>query len=89
MNSSAGLPSSSARAANDGVPISALGAAAASSATASSSMAQSSAAGRADDQAAHHSLNSVNLTLLDPARWGWTAAGGVTDLLPPHEVRCA
>jgi hypothetical protein len=29
----------------------------------------------------------INLTLLDPARWGWTAAGGVADLLPPHEVR--
>jgi hypothetical protein len=29
----------------------------------------------------------VNLTLLDPSRWGWTAGGGVADLLPPHEVR--
>jgi hypothetical protein len=29
----------------------------------------------------------INLTLLDPARWGWTAAGGVADLLSPHEVR--
>ena len=31
--------------------------------------------------------NMVNLTLLDPPRWGWTAAGGVADLLSPHEVR--
>lgn len=29
----------------------------------------------------------MNLTLLDPPKWGWTAAGGVADLLPPHEVR--
>jgi hypothetical protein len=29
----------------------------------------------------------INLTLLDPARWGWTAVGSVADLLPPHEVR--
>lgn len=28
----------------------------------------------------------ANLTLLDPARWGWSAVGGVVDLLPPHEV---
>jgi hypothetical protein len=26
------------------------------------------------------------LALLDPPRWGWTATGGVADLLPPHEV---
>ena len=30
--------------------------------------------------------NSINLALLDPPRFGWTAAGGVADLLPPHEV---
>lgn len=30
--------------------------------------------------------NSINLTLLDPPRYGWTAAGGVSDLLTPHEV---
>ena len=30
--------------------------------------------------------NAVNLTLLDPPRFGWTAAGGVEDVLPPHEV---
>ena len=30
--------------------------------------------------------NSVNAALLDPARFGWTAAGGVADLLPPHAV---
>lgn len=30
---------------------------------------------------------SINLSLLDPARFGWTAAGAVADLLSPHEVR--
>jgi len=30
--------------------------------------------------------NAINLTLLDPPRFGWTAAGGVADLLHPHEV---
>lgn len=29
---------------------------------------------------------AINLTLLDPPRFGWTAAGGVADLLHPHEV---
>jgi hypothetical protein len=29
----------------------------------------------------------LNLTLLDPPRFGWTALGGVADVLPPHEVR--
>lgn len=29
----------------------------------------------------------LNLALSDPPRWGWTAAGGIADLLPPHEVR--
>ena len=28
----------------------------------------------------------MNLTLLDPPRWGWSAVGGVADLLTPHEV---
>jgi hypothetical protein len=28
----------------------------------------------------------MNLSLLDPPRWGWTALGGICDLLPPHEV---
>lgn len=28
----------------------------------------------------------MNLSLLDPPHWGWSAAGGVVDLLPPHEV---
>lgn len=28
----------------------------------------------------------MNLALSDPPRWGWTAAGGIADLLPPHEV---
>lgn len=31
--------------------------------------------------------NTMNLALMDPPRWGWTAAGGIVDLLPPHEVR--
>jgi hypothetical protein len=30
--------------------------------------------------------NSINLSLLDPARWGWPAVGDVVDLLTPHEV---
>lgn len=30
----------------------------------------------------------MNLSLLDPPRWGWPAVGAVTDLLVPHEVRC-
>lgn len=30
--------------------------------------------------------NSINAALLDPPRFGWTAAGGVADLLPPHAV---
>ena len=29
----------------------------------------------------------LTLTLVDPPRWGWSAVGGVTDLLSPHEVR--
>ena len=29
----------------------------------------------------------MNLSLLDPPRWGWTAIGGVADVLTPHEVR--
>ena len=28
----------------------------------------------------------MNLALFDPPRWGWTAAGTIVDLLPPHEV---
>jgi hypothetical protein len=28
----------------------------------------------------------INLALLEPQKWGWTAAGGIADLLPPHEV---
>jgi len=30
--------------------------------------------------------SAINLTLLDPPRFGWTASGGVADLLHPHEV---
>jgi hypothetical protein len=30
----------------------------------------------------------INLALLEPQKWGWTAAGGIADLLPPHEVSC-
>lgn len=28
----------------------------------------------------------MNMTLFDPPRWGWTALGGVADVLTPHEV---
>jgi len=28
---------------------------------------------------------AMNMTLFDPPRWGWTAVGGVADLLSPHE----
>jgi hypothetical protein len=31
--------------------------------------------------------NCINLSLLDPARFGWTAGGGIADLSTPHEVR--
>lgn len=31
--------------------------------------------------------STINLALLDPPRWGWTVAGGIADVLPPHEVR--
>jgi hypothetical protein len=27
-----------------------------------------------------------NLALLDPPRYGWTAAGSIADLFEPHEV---
>ena len=29
----------------------------------------------------------MNLTLTDPPKWGWTAVGGIADVLSPHEVR--
>jgi hypothetical protein len=29
----------------------------------------------------------MNRTLYDPPRWGWTALGGIADVLSPHEVR--
>ena len=29
----------------------------------------------------------LRLCAIDPARYGWTALGGVADLLTPHEVR--
>ena len=29
----------------------------------------------------------MNMTLYDPSRWGWTALGGIADVLSPHEVR--
>jgi hypothetical protein len=29
--------------------------------------------------------STINLALLDPPRWGWTVAGGIADVLPPHE----
>lgn len=30
-------------------------------------------------------LNRLNWPLIDPPRWGWTAAGGIADVLTPHE----
>ncbi len=30
---------------------------------------------------------SMNKALYDPPRWGWTALGGIADVLSPHEVR--
>ena len=30
----------------------------------------------------------MNRALYDPPRWGWTAVGGIADVLSPHEVRC-
>ena len=29
----------------------------------------------------------MNTALYDPPRWGWTAVGGIADVLSPHEVR--
>ena len=31
--------------------------------------------------------NCINLSLLDPARYGWMALGGIADVSTPHEVR--
>jgi hypothetical protein len=31
--------------------------------------------------------NCINLSLLDPARYGWVALGGIADVSTPHEVR--
>jgi len=28
----------------------------------------------------------MNLSLLDPSRWGWGAVGSITDVLTPHDV---
>ena len=39
----------------------------------------------ADTEARGESL--CNLALLDSSKWGWTALGGVCDILPPHQVR--
>jgi hypothetical protein len=47
----------------------------------------SSGSGSQRDDDVPYVENSINSTLLDPPRFGWTAAGGVADLLPPHEVR--
>lgn len=30
----------------------------------------------------------MNKALYDPPRWGWTALGGMADVLTPHEVSC-
>ena len=32
--------------------------------------------------------NCINLSLLDPARYGWMALGGIADVSTPYEVRC-
>jgi hypothetical protein len=40
-----------------------------------------------EDNAETCTESEINLALLDPSRWGWTAGGGIADLLPPHEVR--
>ena len=29
----------------------------------------------------------LNLALLDPPKWGWSAFGGITNVCTPHEVR--
>jgi len=49
---------------------------------------QSAKSANAEDsnQKSFYGESSVNLALLDPPRWGWTAAGGIADLLTPHEV---
>jgi hypothetical protein len=33
-------------------------------------------------------MSELNRMVLDPPRFGWTAVGGVADVLPPHEVCC-
>ena len=41
----------------------------------------------AQQEGAERSAESaINLTVLDPPRFGWTAAGGVAEVLTPHEV---
>lgn len=30
----------------------------------------------------------LNLTILDPAKYGWSVLGGIQNVCPPHEVRC-
>ena len=50
---------------------------------------QEDAPGRLPQQLSDSPENAytiMNLALVDPARWGWTAAGTLVDLLPPHEV---
>lgn len=54
---------------------------------------ENSSAGSASQQASTSSVSvdtnaetMMNLALLDPPRWGWSAAGGIVDMLPPHEV---
>ena len=37
--------------------------------------------------ALHDGEAALNLTLVDPDRFGWTAAGGIVDLETPHQVR--
>jgi hypothetical protein len=33
-----------------------------------------------------HIETNINLALLDPPRWGWSAGGKVVDLMTPQEV---
>ena len=59
------------------------------SASASASAGGGGAAGslRGDGGRPRIAESALNLTLVDPDRYGWTAAGGIADLATPHQVR--
>ena len=59
------------------------------SASASASAGGGTAAGslRGDGGRPRIAESALNLTLVDPDRYGWTAAGGIADLATPHQVR--